>query len=324
MASIKFDNIYLKDYFTLVGPLEANKNLKRYDVKINDYYYGEKTFEKAEIKMQRTVINGILKKNGLLKGGIDLIIGGDLLNQISATNYAIEEFKIPFLGLYAACATFPESLIIGSMFLTNKNFKNIITVTSSHNLGAEKQFRYPIEYGCPKPHTATFTATGAVTTILSKETSKIKIESATIGRIVNLGIDDANQMGAVMAPAAADTLVSHLKELKRDINYYDLIITGDLGRVGVSIMKKYCELNYNLSLKNYIDAGSELYTESEETYSGGSGPACLPLILFNKVLNSKKYKKILIIGTGSLHSTTLINQKVPIPAIAHAVSLEVR
>lgn len=323
MANVKFDNVYLKDYYTIVGPLEATGKLKKYDMKIDDYYYGEKTFELAEIKMQQTVIDNLLKKNEINKNKIDLIIGGDLLNQISASSYSVEKFDIPFLGVYAACATFPESLIVGATFLQNKNINHVVTVTSSHNLSAEKQFRYPIEYGCPKPHTATFTSTGAISALLTKEKSRIRIESATIGKIVNMGIKDANQMGAVMAPAAADVLVRHLKENNRCVKYYDVIVTGDLGCVGANILKEYCKINYDIDLKNYFDAGCELYVDSQETYSGASGPACLPLILFNKVLNSKKYKKILIIGTGSLHSVTLLNQKQAIPAIAHAVSLEV-
>lgn len=323
MASIKYNNVYINDYVTLIGPLEYNGKLKKFDIKMDDYYYGEKTFELAEIKMQRVVIDSLLKKVGVNNSSVSMIIGGDLLNQISATSYAMENFKIPFLGLYSACATFVESLIVASSMLCNKEINSVIAVTSSHNLSAEKQFRYPVEYGCPKPHTTTFTATGAISAIISKNKSRIKIESSTIGRVIEMGIDDANQMGAVMAPAATDTLVTHLNELKRDANYYDVILSGDLGCVGEKILKDYCKINYSLELNNYKDAGCELYCDLQETYSGGSGPICLPLILFNKILLSKKYKKILIIGTGSLHSTTLINQKQPIPAVAHAISLEV-
>ena len=323
MASIKFNETYIKDFYTLIGPLECNGKLKKFDAKMNDYYFGEKTFEQAETKMQRVVLDGIIKNNNLFYKDIGMIIGGDLLNQLSATSYALEDFNVPFLGVYAACATFPESIIIASMFLKEKNIKNILTVTSSHNLSAEKQFRNPIEYGCPKPHTATFTATAAISTYLTKEKSKLKVESATIGKVVNMGITDANMMGAVMAPAAADTLLTHLNDLKRNVNYYDLILTGDLGCVGEKILKEYCRINYGLDLINLKDSGCELYSDYQETYSGGSGPVCLPLVLFNKILNSKKYKKILIIGTGSLHNVTLLNQHSEIPAIAHAISLEV-
>lgn len=323
MASIKFSETYIKDFYTLIGPLECNGKLKKFDAKMNDYYYGEKTFERAEAKMQKVVLDGIIKNNNLFYKDINFIIGGDLLNQLSATSYALEDFKIPFLGVYAACATFPESLIIGAMFLKDKSMNKILTVTSSHNLSAEKQFRNPIEYGCPKPHTATHTATAAISTYLTKEKSKLKIESATIGKVVNLGITDANMMGAVMAPAAADTLITHLSDLKRNVNYYDLILTGDLGCVGEKILKEYLKINHGLDIYNFKDSGCELYCDLQDTYSGGSGPVCLPLVLFNKILNNKKYKKILIIGTGSLHNVTAVNQHREIPAIAHAVSLEV-
>lgn len=323
MASTKYKNVYLNDYYTIVGPLEKESRLRSYDIALDDYYYKEKTFELAEVKMQNVVIDNILFKNGLKNSDIDLLIGGDLTNQISVTNYSAKNYNFPFLGIYAACATFPESLIVGANFLDNMNYKKIIAVTSSHNLTAEKQFRYPIEYGAPKPHTATFTATGSAAVLLTKAPGRIKIESSTIGTTVDMGISDANNLGAVMAPAAASTLSSHLNDLKREIDYYDLILTGDLGCVGGEIFKEFLKRNYNLKIRKHLDAGCELFLKSQDTYAGGSGPVCLPLVLFNKILISKKFKKILIIGTGALHSPTLVNQKKSIPAIAHAVSLEV-
>jgi stage V sporulation protein AD len=159
--------------------------------------------------------------------------------------------------------------------------------------------------------------------LLSNVESKIKIESSTIGQVINMGIKDVNNMGAVMAPAAASTIVKHLEENKRDINYYDVILTGDLGIVGSKILKEFLNINYNIKLKNHLDAGTEIYTKSQDVNSGSSGPVSLPLVLFNKILKNKKYKKILIVGTGSLHTPTLVNQKNSIGAIAHAVSLEV-
>ncbi len=323
MASLKFNNVYLKDWLTLSGPMESNSRLKKIDLKMDDYYFGEKTFEKAETKMQYVVMQRILEKNRLPISDIDLIVGGDLLDQISATSYACINTPVSLLGIYSACATFPESLIVSGMFLQDKGIKNVLGITSSHNLTAERQFRYPIEYGSPKPHTSTFTATAAISALVTNVESKVKIEAATIGKVTEMGIKDANNLGAVMAPAAARTLYEHLQDLKRDIDYYDLILTGDLGCVGASIFKAYLERKYNLKIKKHLDAGCELYLKSQEAYAGGSGPACLPLVLFNKILPSDKYKKILIIGTGALHSKTFVNQKSPIPAIAHAVSLEV-
>lgn len=323
MASTKYNNVYLNDYFTLVGPLEKESHLKKFDLSMDDYYYGEKTFEQAEIKMQNVVIENILKHNCLNNSDISLLVGGDLTNQIAITSYSAKNYNFPFLGVYSACATFVESLIVASNFVTLNDYKKILSVTSSHNLTAEKQFRYPIEYGAPRPHTATFTTTGAIATLISQKPSKIKIESSTLGTPVDMGIGDANNLGAVMAPAAASTLMCHLKELNRSVDYYDLILTGDLGCIGAKILEEYLAKNHHIKMKKYLDAGCELFLDSQETYAGGSGPACLPLVLFNKILVSKKYKKILIIATGALHSVALVNQKKPIPAIAHALSLEV-
>lgn len=323
MSSKKYKNVYLNDYFTIVGPLEKESHLKKYNLFMDDYYYKEKTFEQAEVKMQEDVVNNLMHRNSLNDSDIDLLVGGDLTNQIAVSSYNAKNYNIPFLGVYSACATFPEELILASNFVDCSGFKKVITVVSSHNLTAEKQFRYPVEYGAPRPHTSTFTTTGAIATLVGKRESKIKIESSTIGVAIDMDISDANHMGAVMAPAAASTLMRHLTDLKRDASYYDLILTGDLGCVGGKIFQDYLEKNYNVQLKNYMDAGCELFLDSQETYAGGSGPACLPLVLFCKILTSKKYKKILIIGTGALHSTTFVNQKMSIPAIAHAVSLEV-
>ena len=204
---------------------------------------------------------------------------------------------------------------------------NAIISVSSHNQAAEKQFRYPTEYGGPKPKTATYTNTGSASVYISKQKSQIKIESATIGRVVDYGIKDAYNMGAVMAPAAADTIYRHLKDKKRDIDYYDLILTGDLGIYGKKILKDFMKTEYNLDLKKYDDAGTMIYDfESQKVFAGGSGPACLPLVAYGIVLKKMRkgeLKKVLLVATGALHSSTMVNQKLSIPAISHAVSLEV-
>ncbi|MBD8924104.1 stage V sporulation protein AD [bacterium] len=320
---MKFKNVYLNDYFTVVGPLENMSCLRKIDLKMDDYYFGEKTFELAEVKMQKIVIDNIIKRNNLKVSDIDVLIGGDLTNQIAISNYSAKDYNIPFLGVYSACATFAESLILGSILVDSNKMKKVMGITSSHNLTAERQFRYPVEYGAPRPHTSTFTATGAVSTLLSKKESNIKIESATIGVPVDLGITDANNLGSAMAPAAASTILKHLTKMKRDASYYDLVLTGDLGCVGSKILEDYLNQAYNIRLKKYLDAGCELYLDSQKTYAGGSGPSCLPIVLFNKILLNKKYKKILIVATGALHSPTTVNQRNTIPGIAHAISLEV-
>ena len=322
MASIKYNNVYIKDAFSIAGPLESEGQIRKYDLILDDYYYKEKTFIDAEIKMQRVVIENLLYRNKMAKK-IDLLIGGDLSNQITITNFAAKHFEIPFLGLYNACATFAEGLLIAGNFVENKSIKNSIVITSSHNLNAERQFRFPIEYGATKARTTTFTATGSVGAIVTNEKSKIKLESATIGNVIDYDQYDATHMGAVMAPAAIQVLVKHLNDLERKSDYYDVILTGDLGKIGVNIFREVLRESYGLKIKNHMDAGCEIFVRSQEIYSGASGPVTLPLVLFNKILKNNKYKRILIIATGSLHSKDTTNQKKTIPSIAHAVSLEV-
>lgn len=323
MASKKFNNVYIRDNFSVVGPLERDGLLKNYDLVMDNYYYGEKTFEQAEIKMQKVVMDNLLSRNRLSESRIDVLLGGDLINQTSISSYNASKYRIPYLGLYSACATYAEELIVGASLISGKLAKNIVSITSSHNLNAERQFRYPIEYGAIKKHTTTFTTTAAIATLLTSELSNIRIESATIGKVIDMGVKDVNNMGAVMAPAAADTLYTHLLEMKRNINYYDIIVTGDLGKVGKELFTELLDKNYNLRIKKYMDAGCEIYTNTQETYAGASGPVALPLVLYEKVLSCKKYKKILVIATGSLQSVQLANQKLGIPGIAHAISLEV-
>ena len=319
MSSIKYNNVYLGESYSVVGQEEIKGNIKTFDLVIPDYYFGEKTFEEAEMKMQKTVIDYLLLQNSK----IEVIVGGDLSNQIAITSHTLSNYSIPYLGCYSACATFNECLIILSNLLECKRIKEGIALTSSHNLVAERQFRYPVEYGAPRPKRCTFTATGSVGVILTNKKGDIKLDSCTIGKVVDYGVKDAQNMGAVMAPAAVDTLITHLNDLNRDIDYYDIILTGDLGKVGAKLFKELLHLEYNLKINNYMDAGANLYKDEQDLYSGSSGPVTIPLILFNKVLKSKKYKHILVIATGSLHSPTLTNQSETIPGIAHAISLEV-
>ncbi len=322
MASLIFKNVYINDQETVVGPYE-NNGILNFNNSIKDFYGDEKSFENCEIKLQKIVFDNILRKNNLSDINIDLVVGGDLMNQITATSFNMRDYNIPFLGVYSACASFPESLLILANMVDSKFLKKGIAITSSHNLTSEKQFRFPIEYGCLKPKRSTFTATGAVSTLVSNKVSKVKVESATIGRVIDYGIKDPFNMGAVMAPAAASTIVNHLNELNRSINYYDVVLTGDLGKVGSQILKEFLLKNNNIKMKNHLDAATLIYSDEQETFSGASGPVALPIVLFNKILKQRKYKKILIVGTGSLHSPVMCNQKNTIPSIAHAVSLEV-
>lgn len=325
MGSLTFTNVYINDAFTIAGPMEKKGQIKKFDRTISDYYFGEKTFEKCEIKMQRIVIENLIKKNGLRERDIDCIIAGELSNQLTASTYTAAEFDIPMLGVYSACACYVESLIILSNLIDSGKMSRGIALTSSHNLCSEKQFRFPIEYGAPKGAHTTFTATGSVGNILSNKKSNIKIESGTIGKVIDYGIKDATNMGAVMAPAAAEVLVRHLKDMKRKANYYDVILTGDLGEVGSTLFKEFLRLNYKMTIENHVDSGCEIYKpdQKNKTNAGASGPVAIPMVLWNKVLTDSRFKKVLVIATGSLHSPVMVNQKNTIPAIAHAISLEV-
>ncbi len=312
MASFKFKNSYLGESST-VSSQNEKINTK---FSIDDYYDGEKTTEDTEVKMQKLVIKDMLKRNSA-----DLIVSGDLSNQIATSNKAVSEFPISNLGLYSACATYTEELIVASSMLAS-GASNILTIVSSHNLSVERTFRFPIEYGSPRRVTQHFTATGAVSSLVTKTPTNIKIEACTIGKVIDFGVKDANNMGAVMAPSAANTLIEHLRDFKRKPEYYDIILTGDLGKLGSELFKTILSKN-DITLKNHMDAGQELILDKNKTDQGASGPVCLPLYLIEKVLTNKKYKRILIIGTGSLQNQTLVNQKNTIPSVSHAVSLEV-
>lgn len=326
----KYKNVYIEDTYTICGNYENDGPLSKYfDKKYEkDLYFGEKSWEKAEVHLLKEACSNLLKKNKLKEKDIDLLISGDLQNQIAASDYMARDFDIPFLGIFEACSTSSEGLIIGSNFIEGLDYKKVLVTTSSHNMTAEKQFRNPTEYGTPKPKTATFTATGAVSVLLSNRKSKVKIESSTIGKVVDMGITDVNNMGAVMAPAAGDVIYNHLKDTKREASYYDLILTGDLGIYGKNILKDYMMTKYNIELSdNYNDCGVMLYDlDKQPVLAGGSGPVCSALVNFGyiyKEMLKGKYKKVLIVPTGAIFSPTFTFQKESIPAIANCVSLEV-
>ncbi len=323
-----YKNVYINETGTVAGPYEKKGPLNNYfDRSHDEFYLHTKTWEQAEVKFIEEAIDIVLNKLNKTRFDIDLFISGDLLNQIVASNYAARTLNIPYLGIYNACATSVEGLIIASNMIEAGQIKNCLCSASSHNNAAEKQFRYPVEYGGPKPKTTTFTTTGAAVAYLTYNKKNIKIESATIGKVVDLGISDAYEMGAVMAPAAADTIYRHLKDLKREVGYYDLILTGDLGSVGKEILKDYMSTEYNIELKNYDDTATMIFDlNNQDVYSGGSGPACAPLVTYSYIfheMKKKKLKRVLLVATGALMSTTMVNQKLSIPAIAHAISLEV-
>ena len=325
-----YKNVYIKETATIAGEYEANGPLKKYFDRTytKNLYFGETSFEKAEIKLLRDVTSLILRKSRLKEKEVDVIISGDLSNQITASDYAMRDFDIPFLGIYNACATSSEGMIIAANFIEGKIYKKCLVTTSSHNTAAEKQYRNPTEYGTPKPDTATFTVTGGAAILLTNEKTNIKVTSSTIGKVIDKNTTDVNHMGAVMAPAAADTIYRHLTDLKRAPDYYDLILTGDLGIYGKEILLDYMKTAYNLDIsKQYNDCGTMIYDlKKQPVFAGGSGPACSALVNFAYIyqaLKEKKFKRVLLVPTGALFSPTLFFQKESLPAIAHAISLEV-
>ena len=328
--TFKYNNVYVQDTATVAGPYEKKGPLKKYfDKTFDDLYFKEKSWEKAEIKTVKESLKLLHKKVGLKRKDVDVILGGDLLNQISATTYGAYDFSKCFLGLYGACSTSVEGMILGSVLIDSKKVNNAIVTISSHNMAAEKQFRNPTEYGAPKPPTATFTATGSASILLTKEKTDIKVESSTIGQMIDFAQNDPNDMGKVMAPAAIDTIKRHLQDLNRKPDYYDLIVTGDLGIYGKEILKDYMLEEYDIDLKdNYNDCGVMLYDlkKQEECLAGGSGPVCSALVAFGYIyheMKKKNLKKVLIVATGALFSPTMVYQKENIYSIANAISLEV-
>ena len=324
----KYDNVYINDVSTISGPYEAKGPFsKLYDKTYNDFYFGEKTFETAESKLIDESVDILLDKINKTRFQIDLHISGDLMNQLTSSNYAASRLGIPFLGIYNACATSVEGLIIASNMVEHKCVNNVICSVSSHNNAAEKQFRYPVEYGGPKKCYTTFTTTGGCSAYISKEKKGVKVDSSTIGTVVDMGIKDIYNMGAVMAAACGDTIYKHLSNTKREPGYYDLILSGDLGIYGKKILIEYMRTEYNIDLKNYDDAASMIFDiDRQPVYAGGSGPACLPLVAYSYVMEKMKkgqINRVLLVATGALMNTTMVNQKLSIPSIAHAISLEV-
>lgn len=326
---LNFRNVYLDNASTVCGPYEARGPLaKNFDKKYSDLYARDKSFEKAEIRLLEDSIKILLKKTKLKSSDIDLVIAGDLLNQIASSSYGSLNLKSPFLGIYTACATSIEGILIGSTFIDSGKVNNALVACSSHNMSSEKQFRNPTEYGSPKPMTATFTATGGASVLLSNKPNKIRVVNGLVGTIIDYDQKDPFNMGAAMAGAACDTLYKYLKETNTKPSDYDLILTGDLGKYGKEIMKDLMKSEYNIDLSNnYDDCGTILYNleEQKEVMAGGSGPVCSALVNYSTILKDlmdNKYKKVLLIATGALFSPIMLYQKENILSIANLVCLE--
>ncbi|WP_163970832.1 stage V sporulation protein AD [Oceanobacillus halotolerans] len=312
---------------TVGGPFEANGNIPNdFDILHEDMWLKQDSFEKAHQLLMEEACQVTLKKSPIDKGQVEFFISGDLINQITPSNFAAKTMGIPYLGLFNACATSMESLALAAMIINGQGANYILSGSSSHNAAAEKQFRYPTEYGAQKPPTAQWTVTGAGCALVSKNGTGPQVTSATIGKVVDMGITDPYNMGGAMAPAAVDTITTHLKERNIDASYYDLIITGDLGHVGREVSMDLLKQNgININENQYVDCGLTIYREDQPVLAGGSGSACSAAVVYGHFLNQMKegaLNRILVVATGSLHSPLSVQQKDPIPCIAHAVSIE--
>lgn len=313
---------------SIVGPKEKEGPLHQFfDQCLENEFWGESSWEKAESKIIKETVNAAISKSGIAINNIDFCFAGDLLNQCISSSFGLRESNVPFFGVFGACSTFVESLTLGSMCIDGDFATNIICASSSHFCSAEKQFRFPLELGNQRPPSSQWTVTGSGAAIISKDGNGPFITGFTPGKIVDMGIKDANNMGAAMAAAAEDTLVNHFIDTGRKPSYYDAIFTGDLGHIGKDILIDLADSKgYNIKGK-YNDCGVLIFDkENQDTHSGGSGCGCIASVFSGyiyEMFKQNKYKKVLMIATGALMNSTTTQQGESIPGIAHAVSIEV-
>ncbi len=326
--SIKFDTrVGILNSASIVSKKEGEGPLgELFDVICEDPIFGCESWEEAESTLQKEAVTLVLGKARLEKENIRYLFAGDLLGQTIASSFGLLDFNIPLFGVYGACSTCGEALSLGAMAIAGGFADHVVAVTSSHFASAEKQFRFPLEYGNQRPLSASWTVTGSGAFVLSKEYSDIQITGITPGKIVDYGVKDSLNMGACMAPAATDTIFQSLSDFDYLPDEYDKIITGDLGYVGQEILIKLLkEKGYDIS-KQHMDCGIEIFDQdNQDTHAGGSGCGCSAVTLsayILKQLQNKMWKKVLFVPTGALLSTISYNEGKSVPGIAHAVIIE--
>lgn len=313
---------------TVVGPEEGKGPLgKDFDRVHEDYKLGQKSWEFAERKFLEEAAQLALEHAELSSEQVNFYIGGDLMNQITSNSFAARQMAIPYIGVFGACSTSMESLALSAMVVNAGAAEYVLAGTCSHNCTAEKQFRYPTEYGSQKPPSAQYTITGAGTALVTSKGDGPVITSATIGKVNDLGIKDPFNMGAAMAPAAVDTIITHFEELERDPSYYDLIVTGDLASVGYQIAgDMFKKQGVSMDQTVYNDCGLMIFDlKKQPVNAGGSGCACSAVVTYGhimKKLRTGELNRVLIVATGALLSPLSFQQGESIPGIAHAVSIE--
>lgn len=312
---------------TVGGPFEAQGSLADdFDVLHEDLWLREDSFEKAQRKMMEEACDLALKKENITKEQVDFFIGGDLINQITPSSFAAKTLDVPYFGIFSACGTSMESLTLAALMVNAKVANYILSGTSSHNAATERQYRYPTEYGGQKPPTAQWTVTGAGCALVAQTGHGPFITTATPGKVIDLGMTDPFNMGGAMAPAAVDTIIAHLNDRKVDPSYYDLIVTGDLGKIGRKVsLDLLKEKGVEIADEKYVDCGVMIYKDDQPVLAGASGSACSAVVTYGYLFNLMKQRQInrmLIVATGALHSPLTIQQNETMPCIAHAVSIE--
>ncbi|MCR5701608.1 MAG: stage V sporulation protein AD [Lachnospiraceae bacterium] len=328
--SICFEKpVYIMSSACIVGPKEGEGPLKdTFDKIVEDATFGKDSWEEGESEMLKETVLLAIDKAKLKPTDIRYLFAGDLLGQLIATTFGVKDINIPLFGLYGACSTMGEALALGAMTIHGGYANAVVTAVSSHFGGAEKQFRFPLEYGNQRPMSSTWTVTGSGALVLSKDFGDVMITGITTGKVVDYGVKDSLNMGACMAPAAADLIYQHLKDFDRTTDYYDRIVTGDLGVVGSEILCKLLnDQGVDIS-KVHMDCGMAIYDdERQDTHAGGSGCACSAVTLAGKLLNEIKFgetERILFVPTGALLSTVSFNEGQSVPGIAHGIVIERR
>lgn len=320
---------FITNWASIAGKKEAEGPLGHlYDRCVRDTKFGEKTWEQAEKRMQQMALNTLMQKAALTPERLDLVFSGDLLNQCIGSSFTLRNTGIPHLGLYGACSTMAESLLLASMTVGGGYADQVVAMTSSHFASSERQYRFPLGYGGQRTPTAQWTVTGSGAVLVTSKRSPIEITSATVGTVTDLGITDAANMGAAMAPAAFETIKTHMEDLHEAPEDYDLIVTGDLGMIGKQALM-YLFQKEGMSIGGKITDCATLVFDptTQDVHAGGSGCGCSAIALCSELLGKLqkgKLKKILFCGTGALLSPTSTQQKLPIPGICHAVCIESR
>jgi stage V sporulation protein AD len=275
--------------------------------------------------MMQEAMQGAIQDSSLKKEDIDYMLAGDLLNQIISANFAARTIALPFIGLYGACSTMALSMAMGSMLIDGEFAQRVLVGVSSHHDTAERQYRLPTEQGGQRAMSAQWTVTGAGSLVLAESGTGPRITAATIGRVIDLGEKDTNNMGAAMAPAVADTILNHMHDLNRKPEDYDLIASGDLGSVGLSLAKEVLKKSGIQTGDQFTDCGVLIYDQSQDVHAGASGCGCSAVVFAGDImqkLRSGVYKRVLLVGSGALHSSTSSLQGESIPGIGHAVVIE--